>query len=95
MCETADTLASDTIYASQLNNLISRTSAIEYTGESKSRHLLHYIVDMVNEKYSELKNFHNELNFVKVFIYILSRVDSQQRCFRCPPPPQDVFGTFP
>jgi heterodisulfide reductase subunit B len=47
MCETADTLAADSLYASQLNNLIARTSGIEYSGESKSRHLLHYLVEEV------------------------------------------------
>ena len=47
MCNTADTLAADSIYTSQLNNLIYRTSAIEYSGESKSRHLLHYLVEEI------------------------------------------------
>lgn len=45
MCDTADIIASDPVYASQLNNLISMTSGIEYSGESKSRHLLHYLVE--------------------------------------------------
>ena len=47
MCDTADIIASDSVYASQLNNLISLTSGIEYLGESKSRHLLHYLVEEI------------------------------------------------
>ena len=47
MCNTADDMKRDPVYASQLNNLIARTSGVEYTGESKSRHLLHYLVEEI------------------------------------------------
>ena len=47
MCNTADDMKRDPVYASQLNNLIARTSGVEYTGESQSRHLLHYLVEEI------------------------------------------------
>jgi len=47
MCNTAQDMARDPVYASQINNLVARTSNIEYTGESKSWHLLHYLVEEI------------------------------------------------
>ncbi len=44
-CDTATTMAADEVLAAQLNNLIARSSGIEYMGESKSRHLLHVLVE--------------------------------------------------
>ena len=52
-------------YGFKLSSLDSLT--ITKSGMDKQRHLLHYIIDMVNEKYPELKGFHNELHFVKVY----------------------------
>lgn len=46
-CDTATTMAGDAVLASQLNNLIARSSGIEYSGESKSRHLLHLLVEEI------------------------------------------------
>ena len=46
-CDTAATMEADPVLASQLNNLIARTSKIEYAGESKSRHLLHLLVEEI------------------------------------------------
>ena len=46
-CDTATTMAGDAVLASQLNNLIARSSGIEYAGESKSRHLLHLLVEEI------------------------------------------------
>ena len=50
-------------YGFKLSSLDSLT--ISKSGKDKSRHLLHYIVDMVNEKYPDLKAFYTELAFVK------------------------------
>jgi len=47
MAETTMTFRNDPVYASTLNNLIARHSKIEYSGESKSWHLLHYLVEEV------------------------------------------------
>ena len=47
MCNTAQDMARDPVYASQINNLVARTSNIEYAGESKSWHLLHYLVEEI------------------------------------------------
>ena len=47
MCNTAQDMERDPVYASQINNLIARTSSIEYSGESKSWHLLHYLVEEI------------------------------------------------
>ena len=47
MCNTADDMKRDPVYASNLNNLIARTSGVEYMGESQSRHLLHYLVEEI------------------------------------------------
>ena len=46
-CDTATTMAADPLLASQLNNLIARSSNIEYSGESKSRHLLHLLIEEI------------------------------------------------
>ena len=46
-CDTAVTMEANPVMASQLNNLIARTSKIEYAGESKSRHLLHLLVEEI------------------------------------------------
>ncbi|MEC7484779.1 MAG: heterodisulfide reductase, partial [Candidatus Thermoplasmatota archaeon] len=46
-CDTAATMEANPVMASQLNNLIARTSKIEYAGESKSRHLLHLLVEEI------------------------------------------------
>ncbi|MBP66286.1 MAG: hypothetical protein CMA67_03415 [Euryarchaeota archaeon] len=46
-CDTAATMEANPVLASQLNNLIARTSKIEYAGESKSRHLLHLLVEEI------------------------------------------------
>ena len=51
-------------YGFKLSSLDSLT--ITKSGTDKQRNLLNYIVDMINEKYPELKNFHTELNFIKV-----------------------------
>ena len=40
-------MESNPVLASQLNNLIARTSKIEYAGEAKSRHLLHLLVEEI------------------------------------------------
>ena len=46
-CDTAATMDANPVLASQLNNLIARTSKIEYAGEAKSRHLLHLLVEEI------------------------------------------------
>ena len=51
-------------YGFKLSSLDSLT--ITKSGTDKQRNLLNYIVDMINKKYPELKNFHTELNFIKV-----------------------------
>merc|ERR1719414_1316033 len=50
-------------YGFKLSSLDSLT--ISKSGQDKQRNLLHYIVDLVDKKYPELKNFHSELNYVK------------------------------
>jgi len=50
-------------YGFKLSSLDSLT--ITKSGTDKQRNLLNYIVDMINSKYPELKNFHTELNYIK------------------------------
>ena len=47
MCNTADDMKRDPVYASNINNLVARTSGVEYMGETRSRHLLHYLVEEI------------------------------------------------
>ena len=47
MCNTADDMKRDPVYASTINNPVARTSKVEYTGETQSRHLLHYLVEEI------------------------------------------------
>ena len=47
MCNTAHDMSRDPVYANTINNLISRTSNVEYTGETQSRHLVHYLVEEI------------------------------------------------
>ena len=47
MAETSMSFHQDPVYASSINNLIARHSKIEYMGESKSWHLLHYLVEEI------------------------------------------------
>ena len=47
MCNTVDDMVRDPVYASTINNLVVRTSSIEYMGESKSWHFLHYLVEEI------------------------------------------------
>ena len=54
-------------YGFKLSSLDSLT--ISKSGTDKQRNLLNYIVDLIHEKYPELKNFHGELTFVKVITW--------------------------
>ncbi|MBL6743668.1 MAG: hypothetical protein ISP83_04740 [Candidatus Poseidonia sp.] len=47
MCNTAEDMKRDPVYAATINNLVERTSKIEYMGETKSWHLLHYLVEEI------------------------------------------------
>tara|TARA_B100000459_G_scaffold81280_1_gene45394 strand:- start:5247 stop:6107 length:861 start_codon:yes stop_codon:yes gene_type:complete len=47
MCDTIDEFNEDRSFANNLNNVIARTSGIEYSGESQSRHLLHFLVEEI------------------------------------------------
>ncbi|MDE0857557.1 MAG: CoB--CoM heterodisulfide reductase iron-sulfur subunit B family protein [Candidatus Poseidoniaceae archaeon] len=47
MCDTVDEFSSDAGFANTINNLIARTTGIEYKGESQPRHLLHLLVEEV------------------------------------------------
>ncbi|RJU93692.1 MAG: hypothetical protein DWC08_03190 [Candidatus Poseidoniales archaeon] len=47
MCDTIDEFNQDRSFANNLNNIIARTSGIEYAGESQSRHLLHFLVEEI------------------------------------------------
>jgi succinate dehydrogenase / fumarate reductase cytochrome b subunit len=47
MCNTAQDMERDPVYASTVNNLVARTSKVEYTGEIQSWHLLHYLVEEI------------------------------------------------
>ena len=55
-------------YGFKLSSLDSLT--ISKSGTDKQRNLLNYIVDLIQEKYPELKNFHSELTFVKVITWL-------------------------
>ena len=44
MCDTVDEFSRDHGFANSVNNLVARTTGIEYQGESKPRHLLHFLV---------------------------------------------------
>ena len=47
MCDTIDEFNQDRSFANNLNNIIARTSGIEYAGESQSGHLLHFLVEEI------------------------------------------------
>ena len=47
MCDTIEDLRDDPVYAAQLNNLIARSTGVEFRGESNSWHLLHYLVEEI------------------------------------------------
>ena len=47
MCDTIDEFRDDLGFANHVNNIVARTSSIEYMGESKSRHLLHFLVEEI------------------------------------------------
>ena len=47
MCNTAQDMERDPVYASTVNNLVARTSKVEFSGESQSWHLLHYLVEEI------------------------------------------------
>ena len=47
MCNTALDMQRDPVYASTVNNLVARTSKVEYGGESQSWHLVHYLVEEI------------------------------------------------
>ena len=47
MCDTIDEFREDISFANHVNNIIARTSSIEYMGESQSRHLLHFLVEEI------------------------------------------------
>tara|TARA_Y100000766_G_scaffold130529_1_gene112114 strand:- start:10188 stop:11048 length:861 start_codon:yes stop_codon:yes gene_type:complete len=47
MCDTIDEFNEDRSFANNLNNVIARTSGVEYSGESQSRHLLHFLVEEI------------------------------------------------
>mgnify|MGYP001169483598 FL=1 len=47
MKETMGDLKNDPVYAAQLNNLIARSTGVEYRGEADSWHLLHYLVEEI------------------------------------------------
>ena len=47
MKETMGDLQNDPVYAAQLNNLIARSTGVEYRGEADSWHLLHYLVEQI------------------------------------------------
>ena len=51
-------------YGFKLSSLDSLT--VSKSGTDKSRHLLHYVVDTVSEKYPDLKSFYTELSFLQV-----------------------------
>ena len=55
-------------YGFKLSSLDSLT--ISKSGTDKQRNLLNYIVDLIHEKYPELKSFHSELTFVKVITWL-------------------------
>jgi heterodisulfide reductase subunit B len=47
MCDTIDEFNDDLGFANHVNNIVARTSGIEYNGESQSRHLLHFLVEEI------------------------------------------------
>ena len=47
MKDTMEDLNNDPVYAAQLNNLIARSTGVEYRGEADSWHLLHYLVEEI------------------------------------------------
>tara|TARA_B100001093_G_scaffold45887_1_gene39022 strand:- start:20886 stop:21746 length:861 start_codon:yes stop_codon:yes gene_type:complete len=47
MCDTSDEFQMDKGFANTVNNLVARVSGIEYKGESRSQHLLHYLVEEI------------------------------------------------
>lgn len=47
MCNTIDDMKRDSGYANTINNLVARTSSLEFKGEARSHHLLHYLVEHV------------------------------------------------
>ena len=47
MCDTIDEFREDISFANHVNNIVARTSNVEFTGESKSRHLLHFLVEEI------------------------------------------------
>jgi|TARA_B110000467_G_scaffold105575_1_gene95972 heterodisulfide reductase subunit B len=47
MCDTVDEFSSDMGFANTVNNLVARTTGIEYQGESQPRHLLHFLVEEI------------------------------------------------
>ena len=47
MKDTMQDLTNDPVYAAQLNNLIARSTGVEYRGEADSWHLLHYLVEEI------------------------------------------------
>ena len=47
MCDTIEDLKADPVYTAQLNNLIARSTGVEYSGEANSWHLLHYLVEEI------------------------------------------------
>ena len=44
MCDTVDEFSSDVGFANTVNNIVARTTGIEFQGESQPRHLLHFLV---------------------------------------------------
>ena len=47
MCDTVDEFQEDAGFANNINNLVARTTGIEYAGESSPRHLLHFLVEEI------------------------------------------------
>ena len=47
MKDTIQDLKDDPVYSAQLNNLIARSTGVEYRGEAESWHLLHYLVEEI------------------------------------------------
>ena len=47
MCDTIDEFKEDRSFANHVNNIVARTSGIEFNGESQSRHLLHFLVEEI------------------------------------------------
>ena len=47
MCDTIEEFREDLSFANHVNNIVARTSNVEYMGESQSRHLLHFLVEEI------------------------------------------------